>query len=514
MVLADVLLLEEDDLALATILRSPLFGWDEQQLFDLAYGRKGSLRAALRAASDAPHCAEAEAALIRLGEFARREMPFAFYARVLGPERGRARVLSRLGPEAIDALGEFLNLALDYEKRETPSLQGFVSWLRASPTQIKRDMETSRNEVRVMTVHGAKGLEAPVVILADTVTKPAGPREPRLFSMPADDADDRIIWAGPKATDVPPVAAAREHARHAAEDEHRRLLYVAMTRAADRLIVCGAEGVRGPPPGCWYELVHDALVPVATEVPTAEGDGKVWRLHKAPDALEEPAASPPIQQAMVFLPAWLSQDAPVEESRATVNPSGAPDDEEAVAPRFGGETRNRALKRGTLVHRLMQSLPDIPSERRQAAARQFLERNAGEDFAAAETEALIGQIIAVLDDPRFAPLAAPGSLAEAPIVGRLVRAGRTLAVSGQVDRLAVTPSEVLIGDYKTNRPAPQRLEDVPRPYLGQLALYRAVLAELYPDRAIRCLLVWTDVPDFMEIPTATLDSALAAVTAA
>ena len=242
--LADALLLEDDDLALATILKSPLFGWDEQQLFDAAWNRKSTLRQALNAKRGEPRVAEAVAKLDRLGEWARREAPFAFYARVLGAEGGRARMLARLGTEAIDALDEFLNLALDYESRETPSLQGFIAWLRASPTQIKRDMEIARDEVRVMTVHGAKGLEAPVVILADTTTRPSGPREPRLLTLPADNsasgAPGRLVWAGAKATDVPPVSAARDRARRDAENEHRRLLYVAMTRAADRLIICGA----------------------------------------------------------------------------------------------------------------------------------------------------------------------------------------------------------------------------------------------------------------------------------
>ena len=182
MVLADALLLPDDDLALATVLKIPLFGLDDEDLFEIAWQRKGSLRAALR------RKAPTQRALCRGGAQARPlrrdgrgETPFAFYARVLGAERGRKRFLARLGHEADDALDEFLNLALDYERRETPSLQGFIAWLRAAQTDVKRDMEITRDEVRVMTVHGAKGLEAPIVILADTTTPPAGPpqRQPR-----------------------------------------------------------------------------------------------------------------------------------------------------------------------------------------------------------------------------------------------------------------------------------------------------------------------------------------------
>src|SRR2546421_7091864 len=189
---------------------------------------------------------DAHARLERSAEWARRRSPFAFYARILGTDKGRARFYARLGPEAADALDEFLEHALTYERGGAPTLQGFVAWLRAGETQVKRDMDIARDEVRVMTVHGAKGLEAPIVILADTVTPPKGPREPRLLALPianaAPGAPHRIVWAGRKADDTAPVATARATAVRALEDEYRRLLYVAMTRAADRLVVAGARG--------------------------------------------------------------------------------------------------------------------------------------------------------------------------------------------------------------------------------------------------------------------------------
>src|SRR5262249_3507807 len=189
MALADALLLPHDDLALAVALKSPLFGLDEDQLFALAYERKGTLRAALAAkAVDDRAFAAANDLLARCAAAARAETPFGFYAWLLGPAGGRARFLRRLGPEVTDALDEFLEMALDYERRETPSLQGFLAWLRAAETEIKRDMEISRDEVRVMTVHGAKGLEAPLVILADTTSAPTGPRPPRLLAVPAQGA--------------------------------------------------------------------------------------------------------------------------------------------------------------------------------------------------------------------------------------------------------------------------------------------------------------------------------------
>ena len=261
MVLADALLLPDDDLALATVLKSPLFGFDEDDLFELAWNRTGiAARGAARKAQRAA-LRRGRGALDALARCGAARYAVRVLRRLLGAGGGRKRFLARLGPEADDALDEFLNLALDYERRETPSLQGFVAWLRAARREVKRDMEIARDEVRVMTVHGAKGLEAPIVILADTTTPPAGPPQPAAAAgaaaaTAAPDAPERSSGPGAKANDVGPWRAARERRSREAEDEYRRLLYVAMTRAIDRLIVCGAEGEQQPPEGCWYDLVR------------------------------------------------------------------------------------------------------------------------------------------------------------------------------------------------------------------------------------------------------------------
>jgi ATP-dependent helicase/nuclease subunit A len=518
MALADALLLPDDDLALASVLKSPLFGFDDNDLFKIAWERKGSLRAALRAkAHEERRFADAANKLDHFAEWA-RQPPFAFYARVLGAERGRKRFLARLGHEAEDALDEFLDLALEYERRETPSLQGFIAWLRTARTDVKRDMEITRDEVRVMTVHGAKGLEAPIVVLADTTTEPAGPaqRQPRLLAL-ANTAVPHsprcLAWIGAKATDTEALSAARERMRGEAEDEYRRLLYVAMTRAIDRLIVCGAEGERAPPEGCWWNLVSAALKPISVEEPADDGDGTVWRYRKVPPVARQAdfdfiAAAPAQTQ-----PPWLDRDAPAQVPRIRLlSPASAYDEAASARGRGGGRSeRLKALARGALVHRLLQSLPDILPAARAEAARHHLAHEASL-FSVEEREVVLDQVLRLLEDSRFAELFLPGSRAEVPIVGRL--AGGMLAVSGQVDRLAVTRESVLIADYKTNRPAPQRLDDVPPAYVTQLALYRAVLVQLYPEKAVRAALVWTDVPDLMEISAASLEAALTAVTSA
>ena len=276
--------------------------------------------------------------------------------------------------------------------------------------------------------------------------------------------------------------------------------------------MCGATGQRKPPDGCWYDLVRGALEPIAVAQPCESGERPILRLQKG-EAAQMTMDLRVAGAAAVTPPAWLTCVPPTDMALPIITPSDA-----AGPPRrsptaiTASEGRQRALARGILVHRLLQSLPDVAAEHRAAAARRYLER-AGGDFSAAEREALAASILALLEDSRFAALATAGSRAEVPIVGRLDRApGSPVMVSGQIDRLAVTDSEVLIADYKTDQPAPRRIEDVPESYLVQLALYRAVLARLYPGYSVRAILVWTDVPDFMEIPGQALDLAVNRVT--
>ncbi|MFN3658248.1 MAG: double-strand break repair helicase AddA [Pseudolabrys sp.] len=502
--LADCLLLPEDDLALASVLRSPLFGLSEEQLFALAWKRKGSLRDSLRANKD---FAAIDRTLNELARAARERTPFGFFAHVLGALGGRARILARLGPEANDALDEFLNLALDYEARETTSLQGFADWLRKAQSEVRRDMEMERDEVRVMTVHGAKGLEANTVILADTTTEPKGAHPPKLLTLDG----GGVVWAKSKQTDVAAMAAARSRAEDAERDEYRRLLYVAMTRAAERLVVCGTKGEKKVPDGCWYQLVSDALAERCTEEPAADGGAPVLRYRKGEAPPRRTGEADQSAPAAAPLPAWLGSDAPREEAALrTVTPSSAEEDDARPAPSAGASA---ALRRGKLVHRLMQSLPDLAPERRAPAAADYLAR-AGKDLADDERAALAAQVMRVLDDERFRALYAPGSRAEVPVVGKLSIGGRTVRVSGQIDRLAVTPDAVFIADYKTNRPPPRRIAEVPPAYIRQLALYRAVLMKLYPGRTVRCALVWTEAPDLMELSDEALTLALTQFTPA
>lgn len=510
MALADALLLPDDDLALASVLKSPLLGISEEQLFELAWNRKGTLRESLhaKAAGDMMFAAT-DGVLNELANAAQRMTPFGFFAHVLGALRGRQKILARLGPEANDALDEFLNLALDYETRRTPSLQGFVNWLRAARAEVRRDMEMARDEVRVMTVHGAKGLEANTVILADTTTPPGGPRDPRLLHL----ENGGLVWGTARGNDVGPMTDARSKAQKDARDEYRRLLYVAMTRAAERLVICGTQGINKIPDGCWYQLVEDTLKPDSVSEPADDGDGEVWRYRKGDAPLPTITESQKKPEAKKSeLPSWLKTNAaPDRDALRTITPS-SPDEDDATHPTVTS-TSELARLRGTLAHRLVQSLPDIPAAHRRAAAQDYLARR-GDKLTAEDRTQLAEQVMLILEDQRFTGLYGPGSRAEVPIVGKLNIGGKTVRVSGQIDRLAVTQSSVLIADFKTNRPAPRRIEDVPPVYIRQLALYRAVLAKLYPDKTIRAALVWTEVPDLMELSAELMDAAIAGITPA
>ena len=520
--LADALLLPEDDLALAVALKSPLFGLDDDDLFKLAWQRRGSLHEALRR-----HAASEEKfrmAQERLEACASRAMngtPFAFYAWLLGGDGGRKRILRRLGPEANDALDEFLELALGYERKAPASLQGFMAWLRTADLEVKRDMEISRDEVRVMTVHGAKGLEAPVVFLADTASSPTDTQRLRLIHFPPDkaapDLPGIVVWAGKKADDPPPVADARAAMLRDTEDEYRRLLYVAMTRAADRLIVggCMPGNMNSLRKFCWYDLIGKGLENSTLHLQTFKAsDGSlVKRYSLAEDVAPAPGVAAANVDARIELPAWLRKAASPEAwADGFMRPSDPGQDS---GHRFRSDEsvplRGLALRRGTVVHRLLQSLPEVPGERRRDAALGYLARNVP-DWSHSERDALATRVLDLIGDARFSPVFAAGSLAEVAIVGRLERDDLPpVLVSGQIDRLLVTPHEILIVDFKTNQAPPATAGEAPVTYIRQLALYRAVLAKLYPQKPVRTALLWTETPELMEISAPALDAALASL---
>ncbi|WP_425105540.1 double-strand break repair helicase AddA [Ancylobacter sp.] len=507
MALGDALLARDDELALASVLKSPLFGFDDNDLMKLAPGRAGLLEDVLAArALENPTWRAAADRIARLRDEARRLRPFDFYTRVLGRERGRAAMLARLGPEAADALDEMLALARSYESLEAPSLAGFLAFLRRGGAEAKRDMEAGRDEVRVMTVHGAKGLEAPYVLLADTTSGPMTRRSAGLLRVELPDGRRVALHAPAKKGDTSAMAAARQRGDDAQQDEYRRLLYVALTRAETALVLCGADGARQRPADCWYDLVRSALEPEALEVPASGFAGTVlrWRAGAADAPLPPlPAAAPPAGATEErALARALAR--PVREALApaSLRPSGA----DVFGPTPTGDAA-RALERGDLLHRLMAALAPLPEAGRPEPGRRLLASST--DWPEAAREELLAEALATLALPELSPLFAPGSLGEVPLAGELEDG---TPVSGRIDRLSVIDGAVLIADFKTDRHVPRVAAAMPPAHIRQVALYARLIAKLFPGKPVRALLVYTSGPLVHALDGAALERAVERVT--
>ncbi len=531
--LADALLLPDDDLALATVLKSPLFDFAdaemdaETRLFHLAHGRDGRLWNALvaRAETDAV-CARALARLDAWASRAAYARPFEFFAEVLGAGGGRRAFLARLGLEAGDALDEFLSLALAFEERATPTLQAFVHDLRKTEREVKRELSEAGETVRVMTVHNAKGLEAEAVFLVCAGQKIMdGSKDPDIFAL--DDAPDAPLVYAPSAQQDPaPIAAIRHAHRQARAAEERRLLYVAMTRAKNYLYVAACRSGKAPkdaeptlmPDGeTWHGMVARALGETAVEG-ECEGGGQsnwVWpsRPAERPEAWRARTPEPIKVDEDAEAP-WLTARVSTEVRLRETTPTGIPyagKRHDARAPSVSPSASPAIpgldpLLRGTLLHRLLQSLPSLAPDARPGAAHTYLAARAP-DIEETARSTLLAEAAAVIDHVDLADAFSPEATAEVDIVGHVVRRRETLLVNGRIDRLVVLPDRVVIIDFKTDAFPAETAETVAPTYLAQLAAYRDLMRQTYPDRAIECRLVWTVGTRVMTIPDRLLDDA-------
>ena len=513
MALADALLLPQDDLTFACLLTSPLGGLSDDSLMDLAIGRGGPLWDTLRArAEERPEWRSAWQFFTALLARVDYVSPHALLAEALGPLGGRARLFARLGPEAAEPVDELLNAALAHARMHPPSLQGFLHWLRRSGAEVKREAEGAGSLVRVMTAHGAKGLQAPLVILPDTTSLPPDERA-ILWATDPLTRRDLPIWSPRREVRCAAAQQLRKASERRRMEEHNRLLYVALTRAEDRLLVCGWRPSRGLDDACWYRLIEQGFSDLPADRSRFEAwDGERLR-YTTPQRAEPDRWSGPRGQRAPRLPHWAGA-APHWQAAAPPGEPGRPERlapsrpenvelgpvPAAATPLAARQAAENRFRRGTLVHALLQHLPDLPADRRAAAALAWLDRP-GNGLPPGEAEALSREVLAILDHPELAPLFGPGSSAEVPLTGLVGDA----VVGGLVDRLAVLADRVLIADYKTNRRPPTRIEDTPVLYRRQMAAYRAVLRAIFPGRIVTCALVWTQTSQVVMLPDELLD---------
>lgn len=539
MALGDFTTLPEDDLTLAVVLKSPLIGLSENDLFEVAHGRNTSLwKALIDKQNDKPEFKQAVAKLVDLRQRADFLPPFEFYAKALDEDGLRNALLARLGHEAADPIDEFLNLAIAYDDKEAPSLTGFLSWLREADREIKRDMEQGANEVRVMTVHASKGLEAPIVFLPDTCSNAsAGGSADPIAALISEDGPPETepprIWKISKTKDLEAVRQAKNLKEARESEELNRLLYVAMTRAEDRLYVCGFEGAKGRLPGCWYDMISSGLDGLVDDV-ELPGGRVVQRIEAAQlsDLPSEekhagpsvPAVAPPNwagrnapRVPLVTLPLAPSQLVPYESDPegepqpgpVIVPPKEIPDDPPAIVTTETANEPGDIFLRGTLTHALFEHLPDLPEKDRKSAAEAYLKAR-GSALPPQVRGRVVKEVMSVLENPQFAPLFGPRSRAEVAIAAKFERPdGKqpALQLSGSIDRLAELDDSIMIVDYKTNRNVPEGLDGIAEAYLLQLASYRLALAEIYPGRTIKTALLWTRVPVLLEVPAEKIAAA-------
>ncbi|HCQ71065.1 MAG: double-strand break repair helicase AddA [Alphaproteobacteria bacterium] len=504
----DFCLLPEDDLNLATLLRSPLIGFTEDQLYDIAYGREGSLWKALRESTHQDVVDYLRMFLRR----ARFDRPFEFFNQIYfhpcptSEVSGLAAMKNRLGDDVLDPLQEFLNLALDFEASHIPALQLFADWMRQSSAEIKRESEHAKNEVRIMTVHGSKGLQAPVVILPDTARTGGGAPKP----------DERILWPD-KTHLIAPIWASHQGGEHLlyqekkallkilAEQEEKRLLYVAMTRAEDRLYVGGylTKKTNKISDKSWYAYVAQAFEHHPWCVQDENGLMRVSTDQEGkPDRVR--ALSEERDLDAVEMPQWLRQQAePEEMPPRPFAPSRADDDlyiqagtdEANFDDQYTPVDRGQAIERGNVIHKLLEILPVLPEGNRRTAAAHYLSSSLV-NIPSDDHEGIIHEVFQVMDDEAALPFFNAQGLSEVPIVAKM-QDGRTL--NGVIDRLYVGEEAVWILDYKTGSNPPDDAKDLSPLYTAQMNAYAQAVRMMYPDKKINAAILWTRTAALMPV---------------
>ena len=528
-----------DDLSLAEILKSPLFGFDDDaDLFPIAHPRPQgqSLWGALRKrSSEKPHWQAAVETITTARTIALRQGPYTFFSHIIetGEPSGRKKFYQRLSTASRDAIDEMLRQALAFENTHPRSLQSFIHWFEENAGEIKREMDRSNDAVRVMTVHGAKGLEANIVFLIDAHrsanTKQIGPVL-KIGDPEQSKPGDLCVLTGGSLNDTEITGAARANLKRKAYEEYRRLLYVAATRARDRLYICGIEQGNTKNPGekatgekTWHALAEDAFDALSDRAETLseafwDNDTAHGRRVDCPQTSKPEKTDRKDTIVEVETPKWLFKPAAKEKPPLQLAPSRLADDEEAEAglPATAPAVTPTAVDkyfRGRTLHRLLELLPEVNGTARKEAATNLLNKIAPQ-IEEPERAIWADEALTILNDEAFADVFGPGSRAEVSIAGSPKGAKPGLTISGQIDRLVVRDNEILVVDFKTNRPPPKTVEETSPSYVAQMAAYRALLQEIYPAHQIKSALLWTFEARLTPLPDAMLDHAFARYLAA
>jgi len=484
------LALPEDNLSLAEALKSPLFGWSEQDLYSLAQGRDSPLlwRSLQNREVEFPQTVQRLTELRDLADFKR---PFELIEHILTTRGGRSALLGQLGPEAAEGIDALVSQSLAYERSNIPNLTGFLLWLDADDLEIKRQMDSVGDKIRVMTVHGAKGLEAPIVILPDTAPRKA-PKGPLVMAH-----NNVAIWPPNKDFLPDGLKASLTDIQSQQKEERDRLLYVAITRAESWLIVMGSGAIKETD-DCWHSVINNAISTLgASHLPTIAGLGLRYEPLQWSVGTQRDTEKPQVIKQSV--PSWavpfakppqapVSARAPSDLGGDKVLPGGAPQ---------GAETAKRV---GTAVHRLLEVLPNAPQDQWGNIAERLIEA----DVRASACQ----EAGAVLQRPDLAHIFAPESLAEVDVTAHLPELNGD-PIQGSIDRLLVSPTRVLAVDFKTNQIVPSEAEQVPSGLLRQMGAYAAALSQIYPDHDIETAILWTKTLELMPLPKDLVISSLA-----
>ncbi len=501
--IGQVLLLPEDDLTLAACLKSPIFNLDDNDLYKLAYGRDGKKIWQRLAAM--PEFSKSHELFTEMRALADYTPPFELYSHLLDNLGARSRFIGRMGEECTDPIDEFMQQALLYERSHPPSLQGFIHWIVNSNSEIKRDMEQARNSVRIMTIHGAKGLQSKIVILPDTTNVPM--------------EHDSLQWLGGVAVRSPSaknddMILKKIRASKFAESmgEYRRLLYVALTRAEDRLYICGATGRENISEKSWYHHIRVGMENIAQKFDMKFGEG--LRVGYCNPALAEGSGgkntdgniNPGLNYkngvtAYCNQFVYLQNPAPFEPSPSRpLVPSRLTGE---MPPAASPIAKNDVYKTGKFIHMLMQYLPGYKNNRREAARK--IAGNFFKDLGYEQVEKAINDTLAVIDKSEFEFLFGENAQAEVPIIGNIEINGKNITVSGQIDRLYIDDEKIWIVDFKSNQTPPASHDKIPVSYIRQLALYRLLMQHIYPGKSINCALLWTATAKLDVLPDGLLD---------